>query len=265
MNVNPGPISLYRRRRGRMLALLAVLVACAGFVGVEHGFSSSQFTDISVNSTSGGTGGPECKLRDAITAANSGTTTGGCTVSGPEPYRVVFSIIDPIELTVVDNTTSNGDNGLPLITGEITILGQGNTILRSSKAGTPAFRLLEVDDGAALTVENLHLENGAQPQKQGGGIYNAGSLYLRQSHVSFSQAEKGGAILNAGLLTMTVTTLYHNQGASQGGAIQNMGDLVAGSCLIGYNVGGCGGAINSSVGTTLSITHSTLTGNTAYI
>jgi CSLREA domain-containing protein len=33
---------------------------------------------INVTSTSGGTGGPDCTLRDAITAANTDTPAGGC-------------------------------------------------------------------------------------------------------------------------------------------------------------------------------------------
>ena len=64
-------------------------------------------------------------------------------------------------LTAVDNTT-DGANGLPAIAAKdkLTILGNGDTIARSTAPGTPAFRFFDVAAGAALTLKNLTLADG---------------------------------------------------------------------------------------------------------
>ena len=97
-------------------------------VHVDH---SAIAGTITVTSTSGETGGPECTLRDALTSANSDAPTGGCPAgSGSDIIELAPSAT--YTLTVVDNFTVGG-NGLPKIPGgsTITINGQGATIERS--------------------------------------------------------------------------------------------------------------------------------------
>ena len=67
----------------------------------------------------------------------------------------------PYTLAAVDNTT-DGATGLPVIAANdnLTILGNGDTIERSSASGTPAFRLLDVARGASLNLANLTLQGG---------------------------------------------------------------------------------------------------------
>jgi hypothetical protein len=92
-------------------------------------------------------------------------------------------------LTAVDNVpVYNGlpvsaANGLPVIAANdnLTILGKGATIERSSAVGTPAFRLFDVAAGASLTLKDLTLQGGRiadYPSARGGAIYNQGSLDL---------------------------------------------------------------------------------------
>jgi hypothetical protein len=52
-------------------------------------------------------------------------------------------------LTAVDNTT-DGATGLPVIAANdtLTIVGNGDTIQRSTASGIPAFRLFDVASGA---------------------------------------------------------------------------------------------------------------------
>jgi hypothetical protein len=56
--------------------------------------------------------------------------------------------------------TNDGDNGLPVITSEITINGNGATIARSSAVGTPNFRIFRVAADGNLTLNDLTVENG---------------------------------------------------------------------------------------------------------
>ena len=83
---------------------------------------------IIVTSDSGGTGGPGCTLRDAITAANTDTPTGGCP-AGNGVDTIELPVDVTITLTAVDNTTT-GENGLPVVASAITINGNGATIER---------------------------------------------------------------------------------------------------------------------------------------
>src|SRR5262249_43080350 len=57
-------------------------------------------------------------------------------------------------LTAANNST-DGATGLPVIAAKdnLTIIGSGDVIARSTASGTPAFRLLDVAAGASLTLE----------------------------------------------------------------------------------------------------------------
>src|SRR5262249_15572702 len=104
------------------------------------------------------------------------------------------------DLTAVNNTT-NGANGLPVISiknGNLTIIGNGDTIERSTAAGTPAFRLFDVARGSSLTLENVTLQNGLA---QGSGA-----------------AADGGAVFNQGALTLSGVTMQNNVARGADGA-----------------------------------------------
>src|SRR5262245_30147052 len=65
-------------------------------------------------------------------------------------------------LSTVNNST-NGPTGLPTIaanSGNLTIVGNGDIIERSTATGTPAFRLFDIAAGASLILENLTLQGG---------------------------------------------------------------------------------------------------------
>src|SRR4051794_6067260 len=63
--------------------------------------------------------------------------------------------------------------GLPDIaanSGGLSIVGNGDTVERSSAAGTPGFRLFTIAAGTSLTLKNLTLQGGVA--YTGGGIFN---------------------------------------------------------------------------------------------
>jgi hypothetical protein len=134
-------------------------------------------------------------------------------------------------LTAVDNTT-DGATGLPLIAANdnLTIVGNGDTIERSTVSGTPAFRLIDVASKASLTLENLTLQGGlafgSGSSAEGGGIYNQGTLDLNgvivQNNVAQGQGVRfgsdgsgGGLYVVAGNVTLTNVTVSLN--TAQGG------------------------------------------------
>jgi hypothetical protein len=137
----------------------------------------------------------------------------------------------PYVLTAVDNST-DGPTGLPVISKKdsLTIVGNGDTIERSTASGTPAFRLLDVAGGGSLTLENLTLQNGqAQAARatgysaDGGAIYNQGTLVLSGVTVQLNTASgsyggnaAGGGIWSNGSLTLENSCLVQDNSAVAG-------------------------------------------------
>src|SRR5262245_48101144 len=69
-------------------------------------------------------------------------------------------------LAAVNNSTDGG-NGLPVIAANdnLSIVGNGDVIQRSTASGTPAFRLFKVASGASLALANMTLQGGAAPEE----------------------------------------------------------------------------------------------------
>ncbi len=153
------------------------------------------------------------------------------------------------DFTAADNSTF-GPNALPVITGNITIDGNGAVLMRDPSLGqnTP-FRFFTVSgsqvaspSGAqstgsppgTLVLNNLTLEDGlAQGGSSGTGGGGLGA---------------GGAILNMGNLTLSGVTLEQNtaQGGSSGVGSSTSGGGLGGSSATTTGTFGVGGASASS-------------------
>ncbi len=224
------------------------------------------------------------ELISDINAANKhgGANTIALTAPASSPYV----------LTAVNNST-DGANGLPVISGNkagaLTIVGNGDTIERSTAAGTPAFRLFDVASGNSLTLESVTLENGialgSGTAADGGAVYNQGSLTLqgvtvqnnaasgwsasqttvaKQAGAAAGADAQGGGIWSDGVvvfddLTLPSGTVLHttlrNNIASGGYG----GEYVKNGAVLTANGGqGLGGALYLAGGTTY-VTNATLT------
>jgi hypothetical protein len=175
----------------------------------------------------------------------------------------------PYTLAAVDNTT-DGATGLPVIAAKdnLTILGNGDTIERSSASGTPAFRLFDVTSGASLTLQNMTLQgglaNGAGVLADGGAIYNQGTLDLSgvtvqnnsaigangQGNGSVPSAAFGGGIYSNGSLTL------------EGGTILQSNLVCGGVGSYSSGANGFGGGLYVGGGTA-TLTDVTLSANAA--
>lgn len=178
-------------------------------------------------------------------------------------------------LTKVDNTdVFFGANGLPVITGQVSVVGRGATIARSTAAGTPAFRIVEVAPNASFVLDSVTVSNGLSPLIQsgpwfyglGGGIENDGGI------VSLVHSTVSG---NSASATETVCC----SGGAFGGGIDNeLGTLVLTDSTVRGNtvdatgvktpfpasgVGRAWGAGITNFGGTVVAERSTLSGNTA--
>jgi hypothetical protein len=195
-----------------------------------------------------------------INAANSagGANTIVLTEAGAIPYL----------LSAVNNT-ADGATGTPVISGgtkkvaadNLTLIGYGDLIERSTTAGTPAFRLFDVASGASLTLENMTVQNGLaygeNAAAQGGAVRNLGTLTLNHVAVEFNEA--------FGVFSQTKNGKQGSSGDAAGGGIWSNGSLtIENQSAIDYNkvIGagtgnGYGGGI-CVAGGTASISNTTI-------
>ena len=139
--------------------------------------------------------------------------------------------------TLTDATPPNDDNGLPVITNNVTVNGSGDTITRAATAAD--FRFFEVDGpNGNLTLNALTLSNGHASSGLGNG--------------------RGGAVWLSGAgpaLTLNATTLTSNTADTFGGASDN--DNGAGNHATSL----LGGGIAAAFGTKVTLNSTPVTGN----
>src|SRR5436190_5331115 len=119
-------------------------------------------------------------------------------------------------------TAVSADDGLPTVTGNLTITGsQGTTISRSSAT---LFRILHVAAGGSLTLSGVTLANG-NTNNFGGGILDLGTLALRNVGVTGSTAAFGGGLYIApsGHVTISSSEFSGNDGIALGGGVSDDG------------------------------------------
>jgi hypothetical protein len=160
--------------------------------------------------------------------------------------------------------------GLPAIYDDLSIVGHGATLQRSTAPGTPKFAIIEVDGGP--TVSDLNFRNGvpaidfAGPGVLtiNGGLFsgNKGAGAITDTSpgsgpqvngATFTRnttADSGGAIYDdadAGGSTVTNSTFYGNTAAGSGGAIFEAGQEGVGTfsrdLIYDNRAGGGGGGI----------------------
>jgi len=222
---------------------------------------------IPVTSTSGGTGGPDCKLRDAIAAANSGSAVGGC-AAGNE--GAVVSL--PPRATIALSEPEDGVSALPPIVRPVTIAGHGARIVRDGALpcpGGPELRLFEVADRGVLTLSDVTVAGGCLAADDGGGVLaDGGTLVLERATIEDHRAggSGGGVAIRDGSLWVLDSTFADNVAGGFGGGLA-IGDepglaRISGSTFSG-NAATEGGGL-ALVGTvSATLVNSTLTDNLA--
>jgi hypothetical protein len=201
-----------------------------------------------------------------IAAINDANTNG--------EKNTIFLDSGAYTLTAVDNDT-DGPNGLPAITGSVTILGVGadNTIIER-QAGSPVFRLIHVAEMARVTLKGLTVRGGGFDRfiLQGGGLFNSGgTVRILDSIITGNVAhDAGGGLYTAGgTVTVTRSVFSGNtQGGLalhlQGGGLFNGGGVVkfVDSTIVNNSALYGGGLYNA--GGTITLTRSILSGNRTF-
>ena len=222
--------------RGRhWLTALVVGLSVVGLALLLARPPVSRAATLTVNSAADdGTGSctaSKCTLRDAIASAVSGDTI---TFSLPANSTIrLFSD----ELMINKNLTINGP-GANLL-----------TVQRSRFAGTPDFRIFNINSSINVTISGLTINNGKA--LFGGGILNRGTLTISNSTISGNTATggPGGGIRN------------DCQSGCPAGVIATM--TINNSTISGNTASSDGGGISSGFNSRTTITNSTISGNTA--
>jgi hypothetical protein len=235
----------------------------------------------------------QCSLIEAIDNANADAATHADCAAGSGADTITLPAGSTINLTGPYND-SYYHNGLPKITSQLTIEGNGSTIQGDDNA--PNLRILMVDHGD-LTLNNTTISGGRTPafnilggpgilnirgnltlnhstvsgNMVGGGIQNNGQLTLNNSIVN---GNTGGGIFNlSGTVTLNESTVSGNS-STQGGGITNFDTLilndstVSGNSLINMELSsiifdvGDGAGIWTGFSSTLTLNNSTVSGNT---
>lgn len=221
--------------------------------------------------------GTTCTLAEAIFSANNdsaneGGEGNGC-ADGSGADTLILQAGSTHTLTAVDNYSVPyfGDNGLPLITSNITIQGNGSTIVRAATA--PAFRIFFVQGGNLSLLETTvtggvtsDAHTGQNYTRTGAGLFvNGGTATLTDSTVSGNTAGiyGGGLSVVGGVLNLTRSTVSGNTSGYRGGGVFNQqGSItVTNSTVSGNRSFQRGGGLSNLFGT-VTLTDSTVSGNT---
>ncbi|MGH3387504.1 MAG: hypothetical protein ACRDOO_01335 [Actinomadura sp.] len=240
--------SFYSRAAGAVGAVLAG-------VGLAAVPSAAQAQTISV--ACGDTPG----LIAAITTANAATSAKirlgrNCTYD----LTAAFAQVTP--------PATRGPNGLPIITGDISIDGRGSTIRRTVAA---QFRILEVAAGAVLRATGLGISGGDAGAETGGGVLNArGRVLFDKSTISGNTADNGAGLSNdSGDMRLERSTVSNNQTRANGGGgggIYSDGFLmVERSRLTANQANTNGGGLFSELGGRVVLNRSDITSNRAVL
>ncbi len=266
-----------------MVVAVAVLIQLAAALGATRAVAAGAIVvntmgDIATNDGA-------CSLREAIISANTDTASGASAGECP-----AGSGTDSITFRADGVITLAAD--LPAIISDLSIDGGGAVTVHGADAYAP----FTIGDIATVTLAGMTVTRGFGANYApgwGGGIFNAGTLTVKDSTISDNYADEGGGIFNIGTLTVVGSTLSDNRGnvtpgGGSGGGIGGVdfdgNTTVINSTVTGNSSGGCGGIANKTVtiadstisdnyadsgtggicGGTVSVTRSTISGNGTY-
>jgi hypothetical protein len=188
-------------------------------------------------------------LREAIIIANS--------LGGNQTITFDSTVFATPQTITLQTGAGFGVLSITDTTGTVTIQGPTACV---SVDGNHATQVFSIISGASAEIDGLTIENGSATN--GGGINNAGSLYLSGSTLSGNSASNnGGGISNTGAATVSGAMLSGNS-ANNGGGIYNNGVLNVSSGTISGNSAVSGGGGISNTGTA-TVGGATLSGNSA--
>ncbi|HEY3303055.1 MAG TPA: right-handed parallel beta-helix repeat-containing protein [Candidatus Binatia bacterium] len=201
----------------------------------------------------------QCSLVEAIINANNDAATHSDCAAGSGADVIELAAATTHTLT---NSYANyyGATGLPRITSDITIEGNGAKI--AGKKGAH-FRLIAVESSGDLTLQNVTVSGGSQ--HYGGAIFNYGTVTINYSTITGSKAGLGGGVFNGAAASLNIysSTISKNTAFYGGGIYDYSGAVSIGySTITGNKAFVDGGGIYERSGS-LAVAYSTISKNTS--
>jgi predicted outer membrane repeat protein len=197
----------------------------------------------------------------AIVAANTDAPAGTCPAG-----RGADTIVLAAGSTHALATAYESGTGLPSITSDITIAGNGATVSRAT--GAPDFRLFRIAADGVLTLRDLRIRAGSATDRGGAILVAGGRLTIHNAAVEDSIAPNGGAIAAVdGTLALSLATIRNNTAVYGGGIYAERGSLELTDVVMSTNrathpaATTFGGAIYTS--SALTVTRGVITANSA--
>ncbi len=160
---------------------------------------------------------------------------------------------------VARSGTINLGSAFEDIDKNVVIEGPGGpdlTVRRSAAMGTPQFRILTINTGKTVTIKDLTISHGMSTA-DGGGILNAGVLMLERVSLLHNQGRNGGGIFNADTVFMRNSEIRGNIATGTGGGIHNSNNGVLNDLntfVVGNRATYGGGIYNAGGLTDLTLT-----------
>lgn len=194
----------------------------------------------------------DCSLREAIESANTNSAIDACpTGSGSD------TIMLPTGTYQLSLSGANEDNNLTGdfdISDTLTISGDGIglTVIDANHLD----RALQTLGAAAITLQDISIQNGTVTGSGGGATFNAAAT-LTNTYVSGNTASgDGGGLYVNGVLTMNGTTIITNTASSRGGGVFARNVTTISDSLFRNNTSSIyyGGGMHTLANTTLNNT-----------
>jgi hypothetical protein len=184
-------------------------------------------------------------LRQAILDAN--------TLAGRDTIRFGGLFTD----NIADSISLTGSS--LRITDSLTIQGTDANLL--TIADHSASRVFDIKTGVTSAINGLTITNSYSHKGGGGAISNAGILSLSNSNIIGNTADNGGGIYNTGTLTLNNSNISGNDANYSGGGIYNSGILTLNDSIIsGNKATAAGGIYNNRI---VTVSNSKISGNEA--
>jgi hypothetical protein len=170
-------------------------------------------------------------------------------------------------VTTAAASGTRGDDGLPIISGNITLVGNRTTIRRTS---SDLFRLMEVT--GTLALRGLIVRDGDAGENTGGAILNSrGTVSVTSTTIFGNAADNGAGVSNdRGRFTISSSVIRDNStlpsSGGGGGGIYNDGTMTISSASLLFNhANTSGGGIYNELTGRLTVTSSRIVANTAAV
>lgn len=240
-------------------ALACALLLSAVPAGAAVVFTVNSNSDEIDDDTSDGichTKDGTCTLRAAVMQANKASGIGATIMLPAGNYVLVLPALGGGDEDGDLNLTMPA-SGNPVI--GIVGAGAASTIVDANQID----RVFAIDAGRTVSMSGITVQNGyAGPDGRGGGIFNAGTLFLDHVTLTGNQAGNDGAgVCNNGTLTVQHSSFTHNVTNSFGGGIANSSTLSLQDSTLAINTAEAGGGLYN--GGNLAMSGTTISFNTA--